>query len=380
MDLRYVIGVTVALLAGSACTYQAAESPPGNPLDRDYETLTTAVPAAAEARDTKARATPPPTGVGTASQPSAPRAEGRWPSGETDASGTGVTGRARESAAREVATDRSIATAEDAGAIATFVDVAPERAAPALPPPTIPSPTVPTPPSSRPESTLDRSTTDALPEAPDAPSHAAFDQLLRTYVDARGRVDYAGMKNQHAKLKVYLNELSMERPDDSWTRDERLAYWINAYNAATLDLILDNYPLKSIKDLDGGKPWDVKRVKLDGNTYSLNEIENSVIRPRFREPRIHFAVNCAARGCPPLRNEAFVAERLDRQLAEQTRKFLNDPAYTNLDGETLTVSRIFDWYGEDFGDVADFVRGYRDDVPAGAQVAYSDYDWALNGK
>ena len=121
----------------------------------------------------------------------------------------------------------------------------------------------------------------------------------------------------------------------------------------------------------------MKRVKLGDKTYSLNQIENDIIRPRFKESRIHFAVNCAAKGCPPLRNEAYHPERLDRQLAEQTKRFMNDGRYTRVEGKTLTVSKIFDWYGKDFADVKAFVGKYRD-VPAGATLAFDDYDWSLN--
>lgn len=210
-----------------------------------------------------------------------------------------------------------------------------------------------------------------------APSHETFDELLQKYVSSTGAVNYAGLKAERAKLDAYLTTLGQSTPTQAWSRDERLAYWINAYNAATIRLILDNYPLKSIQDLDGGKTWDVKRVKLGAETYSLNQIENDIIRPRFKEPRIHFAVNCAAKGCPPLRNEAFTAGKLERQLADQTKKFVNDPRYTKVDDNAVTVSKIFDWYGSDFADVKAFIGKYRN-VPAGAALKYSDYDWSLN--
>ena len=253
--------------------------------------------------------------------------------------------------------------------VVEVVDVGATRAAPAMAPPT----RLDAPPS-----------TDVLPDPPAAgdaaPSHAAFDALLRRYVSSSGAVDYRGLKSEHAALKSYLQTLSDNTPSDDWSRDEALAYWINAYNAATLDLILDNYPLASIKDLDGGNPWDVKRIRLGDKTYSLNGIENDVIRPRFREPRIHFAVNCAAKGCPPLRNEAYTAERLDAQLREQTRKFLRDDDYNQVAGARATLSPIFDWYGTDFGDVAAFVSRYRDDVSADTDVGFGTYDWSLNAQ
>ncbi len=243
-----------------------------------------------------------------------------------------------------------------------------------------PSPTPAQAPASAKASAKVQKPTSATPEptkSSSAPSHAAFSSLLKKHVDSRGDVDYAALKKDEAKLESYLQTLSNNAPAGDWSRNEKLAYWINAYNAATLDLILDNYPLQSITKLDGGKPWDVKRVKLGGKTYSLNQIENEIIRPRFNEPRIHFAVNCAAASCPPLRNEAFVASRLDEQLEEQTRKFLNNARYTKVEGNTLKVSKIFDWYGEDFADVQRFVGNYRD-VPSEAELEYLEYDWALN--
>lgn len=214
-------------------------------------------------------------------------------------------------------------------------------------------------------------------DASGSPSHAPFSALLKQYVNAKGGVNYQGLKSNHQKLKNYLQILADNPPADAWSRDEKLAYWINAYNAATLDLILNNYPLKSITDLDGGKPWDVKRIKLGNKTYSLNEIENEIIRPQFNEPRIHFAVNCAAASCPPLRNEAFVASKLNAQLEEQTKQFLNNPQYTKVESDKLVLSRIFDWYGKDFGDIPAFVKKYRS-VPSGVTVMFSDYDWTLN--
>ena len=236
-------------------------------------------------------------------------------------------------------------------------------------------------PSDQPTPRTSTTTTRPTPEVQTAPpagvDHSPFTALLRRHVSSTGAVDYAGLKRDRAALDAYLNTLAGTAPDRSWSRDARLAYWINAYNAATLQLIVDNYPLKSIQDLDGGKPWDVRRVELGGETYTLNAIENEIIRPRFNEPRIHFAVNCAAKGCPPLRNEAFVPERLDAQLREQTERFLNDSRYTSVEGGTLKVSKIFDWYGSDFGDVAAFVRRYRD-LPPAVEVEFASYDWALN--
>ncbi|MFK8054716.1 MAG: DUF547 domain-containing protein [Saprospiraceae bacterium] len=209
------------------------------------------------------------------------------------------------------------------------------------------------------------------------PSHAAFSDLLKRYVSAAGNVNYAGLKKEHAALNSYITALAANTPASSWSRNEKLAYWINAYNAVTLDLVLDNYPITSITDLEKGKPWDKKVVTLGETSYTLNQIENEIIRPQFNEPRIHFAVNCAAASCPPLRNEAFVASKLEAQLEEQTRSFLRSESYNALSGSTFRASKIFEWYGEDFGDLGAFIGKYID-LPSAVTVEFTNYDWTLN--
>lgn len=213
------------------------------------------------------------------------------------------------------------------------------------------------------------------------PKHTLFDALLKEFVTSTGVVDYAGLKSKEAKLDEYLTMLENHPPETTWNNDQELAYWINAYNANTIKLILKNYPVKSITDLHGGKPWDVKWIKLDGKTLSLNNIENDIIRPKYNEPRIHFAVNCAAISCPPLLNRAYSAKSLDAQLESQTKKFINNSVFNTLGKNEIKVSKIFEWYGEDFGDVASFVLRYADKtVKPSAQVKFLEYDWKLNGK
>lgn len=211
--------------------------------------------------------------------------------------------------------------------------------------------------------------------------HSVFNELLSTYVSSKGVVDYLGFQKQEAKLDDYLAWLGTNVPASSVKRNERLAYWINAYNAYTIKLILMNYPLKSITDLHGGKPWDVKWIDLGGKTYSLNNIENDIIRPEFNEPRIHFAVNCAAQSCPPLANKAFTASNLESLLEKQTVAFVNNKKYNQLSRESVVVSKIFDWYGKDFGDIASYISKYAmESVKKEANVSYNEYDWSLNGK
>lgn len=228
------------------------------------------------------------------------------------------------------------------------------------------------------------------------PDHAAYDALLAKYV-ARDGVRYAAWHAagaDRAALEAYLARLQEVDPSalaDSagGGRDAALAYWINLYNAATLDLVLDGYPVRSIRDLggDAGSPWRRTVVTVAGRSLSLDAIENDVIRPGFAEPRIHFALNCAARSCPPLRAEAYVPKRLDAQLEAQTRAFLADAARNRLEGDALVLSRIFDWYATDFeraaGSVPAWVRPYLPALaalPPGAAPAirHADYDWSLN--
>lgn len=208
--------------------------------------------------------------------------------------------------------------------------------------------------------------------------HSAFGKLLKKYVDSKGNVNYKGFKNDIAALDAYLAQLSANPVQSSMSKNERLAYWINAYNAFTIKLILDNYPIKSITDLEGGKPWDKVFIKLGNTSYSLNMIENGIIRKRFTEPRIHFAVNCAAKSCPPLLNDAFYPNSLTDQLGKQTKSFLNDASYNTITSSKLQVSKIFEWYGEDFKDVKEYINSRVDADLKNVTLTFKEYDWTLN--
>jgi len=213
------------------------------------------------------------------------------------------------------------------------------------------------------------------------PMHKFFDSILSKHVSKTGEVDYKSIKSDVKSLDEYIGELEKFPPNDDWEESEQLAYWINAYNANTIKMVVDNYPIKSIKDLHGGKPWDHKWIKIDGETLSLNNIENDIIRPTFNEPRIHFAVNCAAKSCPPLSNAAYTKDNLETMLATNTGTFINNPQYNDLTKRPAEVSKIFDWYGEDFGDVVTFINKYMKlRQPPIKKVVFADYDWSLNGK
>jgi len=208
--------------------------------------------------------------------------------------------------------------------------------------------------------------------------HLPYNKLLQKYVTSSGLVNYKGLIQDEKILDKYLNELSNNMPGKSSSRKASLAYWINAYNAFTLKLILNNYPLQSITNLHTGKPWDVKWITLGNKKYSLNNIENDIIRPVFKDSRIHFVLNCAAMSCPPLLNRAFTANNLEETMEVRTKTFINSAA-NNLEATKINVSKVFDWYKDDFGDVITFINKYSSvKVRKNTLITYKDYNWNLN--
>lgn len=211
--------------------------------------------------------------------------------------------------------------------------------------------------------------------------HEAFEKLLQQYVDEQGFVDYAAWQRNTSDLDIYLSQLSVGEPSPQWDKNEALAYWINLYNAYTIKLILDNYPLASITDLHNGKPWDIKWIAVGDRKLSLNNVENDIIRPQFDEPRIHFAVNCAAKSCPPLANEAFTSQNMESLLTARTEKFVNNATYNNLSATAVKISKIFEWYAEDFGDLPAFLTQFANmPIAPTAVIEYQAYDWSLNNR
>ncbi len=221
--------------------------------------------------------------------------------------------------------------------------------------------------------------------------HELWDAVLREHV-GDGRVDYARLKAE-PRLVRYLDWLTEVRPDSLGSREEKLAYWINAYNALTLKLVLAHHPVKSIRDIPhpGLKsPWDLPVATIEGRELTLNQIEHEILRPVFKDPRIHYAIVCAAVSCPPLRSEAFVPERLDAQLDEQGRVFLAKQNQFDPATRTARLSQIFNWFGGDFGpDAPAVLRAIAVHAPAEIATAlrtapdrwkieYLDYDWSLN--
>jgi hypothetical protein len=240
--------------------------------------------------------------------------------------------------------------------------------------------------------------------------HGAWTALLKPNVvllraGQSSQLRYAGMQAERAALKAYLSGLSgvSAAAFQGFSQPQQMAFLINAYNAFTVELILSKYPgLASIKELGGflSTPWKPKWIDLLGEKVSLDGIEHERLRARGRydDPRIHFAVNCASIGCPMLREEAFVADRLDAQLDEQATRFLSDRTRNRYDAtsDKLMVSKIFDWYGEDFRlghrgitSLPGYLAGFAEvlaDAPAdrarvrsaSAAVGFLSYDWALN--
>jgi hypothetical protein len=227
-----------------------------------------------------------------------------------------------------------------------------------------------------------------------------FTTVLQAHV-RDGAVDYRALRVDD-RFDGYLAQLQKSVPDALSDRKARLAFWINAYNAYTLKLIVDHYPVKSINDLSTGgliigtiigrTAWDRDIVRAGQRTMTLNDVEHKILRPVFKDPRVHFAIVCASKSCPPLRSEAYEADRLDAQLDDQARLFLASPQKNHVDipGKTVYLSPIFSWFQSDFGqspeEVLRFVARYLDPSlsqairadPAKWRIRYTDYDWRLN--
>jgi len=211
--------------------------------------------------------------------------------------------------------------------------------------------------------------------------------LKKNVID--NRVYYDGLKKDEALLDKYLTILS-NTDVKSLTGNRRFAFYINAYNAFTIKLILTRFPgINSIKEIGGffSNPWSKKFILLQGRKVSLDYIEHDVLRPEFKDPRVHFAINCASKSCPPLLNAPYESNILENQLDNRARKFINDPKNTFFKGDTLFISKIFKWFKEDFSDnPLLFIQQYASieikeklNLRKGSMtIRYLDYDWSLN--
>lgn len=208
-----------------------------------------------------------------------------------------------------------------------------------------------------------------------------WEAVLAKHVNERGNVNYNALKKDLAGLDAYLDYLALHPPSQDSRRVDSLAYFINLYNAATLRLVAEHYPLKSIQDIEN--PWDRKFIRSGEKRLSLQQVEHDILR-KLNDPRIHFAINCASISCPPLLNVPYRANDLDQQLEKVTRNFINNPRYNALNSKPPRVSRIFDWYKEDFGGkdgVVAFIHtyhtgGFNPQTP----LQYLEYDWQLNAQ
>ena len=213
-----------------------------------------------------------------------------------------------------------------------------------------------------------------------------FNSLLQTHVSQNGNVDYKSFKKDEAKLDKYLNYLATTSPKKSYSAAKIKAFWANAYNAYTIKLILENYPLKSITNIKkkGKDAWNIPFAKVGNKTYTLNHIEHEILRKNFNDPKIHVAVNCASISCPQLGNFAFTEANYEAKTEKLMKKFINDPKRNKLTENKLQLSKIFEWFKGDFikqGSLIEFLNKYATTkISEKAKIHYLEYDWSLNGK
>ena len=209
--------------------------------------------------------------------------------------------------------------------------------------------------------------------------HSEWTKILQLYVSESGKVNYSAFKNNREFLENYLDNLANHAPNKNWSNAETKAYWINAYNAYTIQLILDNYPLKSIKDLND--PWDQTFFKINGKMMSLNTIEHKILRP-MGDPRIHFAIVCASESCPKLLNYAYAAETLNIQLDQAARDFINDASKNSITASKITISKLFKWFKSDFPEGEAFITYLNTystlKINPETKINYQNYNWSLN--
>lgn len=231
----------------------------------------------------------------------------------------------------------------------------------------------------------------AIPEgtSSEPPSHDVWNSLLKKYVNDEGFVNYKGIIKDKATLDKYLDLLSSNPPSSKWSKNEKMAYWINAYNAFTVKLIVKHYPVKSIKDIGSSiqipfvnTPWQYKFFEIGGEKMKLDEIEHKILRKDFDDPRIHFALVCASYSCPRLRNEAYTASKLDKQLDDQARYFLANKKKNEISANKLLLSKYFTWYKGDFTKNSSLIEYLNKYAPVkinkDADISYKDYNWSLN--
>lgn len=212
--------------------------------------------------------------------------------------------------------------------------------------------------------------------------HSAWDQILILNVLDDGMVDYDGVTKDVAVFYDYFRYLCMIAPKENWSKEEKLAYWLNVYNATAMKMIIDDYPVQSINDLEN--PWKRKVFKSQGIRYSLDEIEHDILR-KFGDPRIHFLLNCASMSSPRLWNRAYTSANINDALENRTKEFINDPQRNQITSNGIKISQVFEWYKEDFDnngiDVIEFINRYSTvKINTISKENYITYDWSLNKK
>ncbi|MEK9612562.1 MAG: DUF547 domain-containing protein [Flavobacteriaceae bacterium] len=208
--------------------------------------------------------------------------------------------------------------------------------------------------------------------------HYRWNKMLLKYVSEKGVVNYKEWIQEKDNLDAYIKTLEGMPPRDTGSKNQKLAYWINAYNALTVQLILNHYPLKSIKEIKS--PWDTKCFTSSGKNYTLGDIEHKILR-KMDEPRIHFAINCASASCPKLLNTAFQEKEMEKQLVEATKAFLKDRTKNKINPDHIELSRIFIWFAKDFGSKTErlaFIERYSGVSLKKPKTDYLAYDWSLN--
>ncbi|WP_298544623.1 DUF547 domain-containing protein [uncultured Aquimarina sp.] len=210
--------------------------------------------------------------------------------------------------------------------------------------------------------------------------HSAWDQILVLNVTDNGLVDYDGVTNDVIVFYKYFRYLQNISPEDHWSKDEKIAYWLNVYNATVMKMIIDEYPIESINKIEN--PWKRKAFKSKGVRYSLDDIEHNILR-KFSDPRIHFLLNCGSMSSPRLWNRAYTSSNIELALEERTREFINDPQRNQINSKTVRISQLFEWYEEDFtsnhSNVIDFINDYSTvKINNSISKKYITYDWNLN--
>ncbi|KAA1247605.1 DUF547 domain-containing protein [Aquimarina sp. RZ0] len=210
--------------------------------------------------------------------------------------------------------------------------------------------------------------------------HMPWDQLLLLNVSTDGEVNYKGFIRDKFLFNEYFNSLATNHPYINTPENEKLAYWVNLYNAIVMKMVIDNYPVTSINDIKN--PWKQKQIVINDTSYSLDDIEHNILR-KMNEPRIHFLLSCAAKSSPKLWNRAYTARNVQQALQEKTVEYINNRNYNRITAQDAKISKVFEWYKNDFneGDVIKFINTYATTkIDPRSTISYLEYDWSLNEK